>query len=157
MTRINGKFVRNKIDFYESDDGCFICTSHYLRGTNNYPTMTTNGLQESIHRHIYKECFGDIPEKNVVRHKCDNNLCINPFHLILGLQNDNIQDRVKRGRSAVGERSGRSKLTTENVSYIIKNPENLSTKDLAQLFNISTRHVTHVRSGKSWTHLRRAE
>ncbi len=35
----------------------------------------------------------------VVRHECDNPKCINPDHLMLGTQYDNIQDKIRRGRA----------------------------------------------------------
>ena len=39
-----------------------------------------------------------ITPKSIVRHTCDNTLCINPGHLIKGSQRDNVRDTVKRGR-----------------------------------------------------------
>lgn len=39
-----------------------------------------------------------IPKGKLVRHRCDNRLCINPEHLLLGTQQDNIMDMVGRGR-----------------------------------------------------------
>ena len=41
----------------------------------------------------------DYDDSLVVRHKCDNPLCVNPSHLTMGTQADNIADREARGRS----------------------------------------------------------
>jgi hypothetical protein len=147
--------VNKPIEFYINDNGCFICTSHYLRGRNKYPCITIKYRQMCIYQHIYQECFGKIPAGNVIRHTCDNHLCINPEHLACGTVQDNVNDRVSRGRSAVGERSGRSKLNNEAVIEILINEQKLSPKQLAVLFGVSVRHIQYIKSGKSWTHLLR--
>lgn len=54
----------------------------------------------------------------VVRHTCDNPRCINPFHLILGTQHDNVHDAMERGRHIAGSRVGTSKLTEDVVAAI---------------------------------------
>jgi len=43
----------------------------------------------------------DSIEGQVVRHACDNPACVNPEHLLLGTNADNVQDRQERKRQAV--------------------------------------------------------
>lgn len=50
---------------------------------------------------------GPIPKGLVVRHTCDVRECVNPDHLILGTQKDNIRDMHDRGRYAGGRRKER--------------------------------------------------
>lgn len=63
------------------------------------------GKLRLAHR-LSKYLFGELTEeqfnnpKVVVRHDCDNPSCINPHHLQIGTQSDNISDRTRKGRSA---------------------------------------------------------
>jgi len=50
------------------------------------------------HRVSYELRYGPIADGMVVRHKCDNPNCVNPFHLEEGTQKQNMQDASMRGR-----------------------------------------------------------
>jgi hypothetical protein len=79
-----------------------------------YPVFTQGGKQYLLSRFVYGLLKGNT-KGLVVRHTCDNPLCINPDHLLIGTHNDNVQDKVNRGRQAKGTHNGRSKLTEPEV------------------------------------------
>lgn len=83
----------------------------------------------------------------LVRHQCNNRLCYNPAHLLLGDDRQNVLDRVFAGRSggAKGERNARAKLTDEQVSDIrALHDRGWRQSALAREFDISTMHVSRI-------------
>ena len=50
------------------------------------------------HRLMWMQDNGPIPDGMVVMHTCDNPPCINIEHLRLGTQQDNMVDKVTKGR-----------------------------------------------------------
>jgi hypothetical protein len=71
------------------------------------------------HRFAYALHYGVDPAGKVVMHMCDNPPCVNPEHLRLGTQTDNVRDMESKGRGkhlgVPGERNGMAKITTETV------------------------------------------
>src|SRR5690606_41243895 len=98
------------------------CIEHTQQpGKNVYGVVWHEGRNVVMHRLVYADNNGTslttIANK-VIRHTCDNKRCINPEHLVLGTQADNMADKVSRNRQAKGETHGMSKLTNEQVKYI---------------------------------------
>ena len=72
------------------------------------------------HRASYEAFVGQIPKGMYVCHACDNVACVNPNHLFLGTQKQNLQDMKTKGRSTRGEKNAMSKLTENDVRTIKK-------------------------------------
>jgi hypothetical protein len=66
------------------------------------------GATVGAHRYAWSVLNGPIPGGQVVRHNCDNPPCVNPAHLTVGTQADNIGDRDRRGRTSRGDRHSAS-------------------------------------------------
>lgn len=66
-------------------------------------TVTTSGYGQLDHRNAHRISYylatGVDPGRLVVRHTCDNRTCVNPDHLVLGSQKDNIADMYARDRA----------------------------------------------------------
>jgi hypothetical protein len=76
---------------------CWICISHYLT-KDGYPMITRDGKCLYMNRFIYKQMYGKIPKGKWILHQCDTPQCINPYHLYAGTPQDNMNDKMKRGR-----------------------------------------------------------
>ena len=77
-------------------DDCHIWTgSKYHHG---YGCTSYKGKKIQAHRLIYMLYKGQITEGMYVCHSCDNPSCINPDHLWLGTQKDNMTDMIEKGR-----------------------------------------------------------
>lgn len=53
---------------------------------------------KNSHRAVWELFKGEIPNGMMVLHHCDTPSCVNPYHLFLGTQKDNVQDCVKKNR-----------------------------------------------------------
>jgi hypothetical protein len=141
------------IEFEENQDGCFVCVSHKPT-SHGYYAISINKVRKLMHRHVYEEMYGPIPIDFVVRHKCDNRSCINPEHLELGTQLDNIRDAVERGRTPKGEGHWQAKLTENDVReikmLISKGVRNL---DIAKMYNIGKDSISNIKREKNWRHI----
>jgi hypothetical protein len=108
------------------------------------------------HRVSYSLFAGPIPQGMCVCHKCDRPACINPIHLWLGTNADNVRDRNLKGRNrcAVGEKQWASKLTDIKVKAIrILYANGISVEDLASMFEISRSRAHTVARGACWKHV----
>lgn len=95
---------RKKLDFAITADNCFIPTNHkrrVIKGDYETTRITRNGKDMLLHRWVYEEMFGEIPDGMVILHSCDNSLCINPEHLSAGTQKENVHDMINKGRSGL--------------------------------------------------------
>ena len=83
-------------DKIEKTPSCWIWTGKRIKG--GYGQMNRHGRSVLAHRFSFELANGLIPEGLLVRHSCDNPSCVNPEHLLIGTQKDNIRDCIERSR-----------------------------------------------------------
>jgi hypothetical protein len=101
-------------------------------------------INSYAHRVAYVLAHGDIPAGSAVMHSCDVRACVNPAHLRLGTQQDNIRDASAKGRLPK-ERPGAWALTNEQVRDVRASVE--TCEALAQRYGVSKTHISLVRRG----------
>lgn len=141
--------IRSKIKV--NDAGCWEWTA--FRTEQGYGRIQLDRKFKGAHRVSYREFCGPIPDGLHVLHRCDNPSCVNPDHLFLGTNDDNVADKVKKGRQRRhhGEANPHSRLTAADVLAIRASTERR--KDLAEKYGVTPTCIYDVRVGKSWGHL----
>jgi hypothetical protein len=139
-------------------NGCWIFSTRINR--TGYGRLIANGRDMLAHRFFFLKMVGDIPPGMGVCHRCDVPACVNPDHLFLGTQRDNMADCAAKGRinkvpTAVGEAVASSKLTEELVVAIRAAKEaGEGTASIARRFNISRHTAWAVGTRRVWRHVR---
>jgi hypothetical protein len=109
LGRFESKFVKA--------DGCWLwhgAIDRWARG--GYGRFGYMGRNDKAHRVAWILYKGPIPDGLHVLHTCDVRSCVNPNHLWLGTNDDNILDKAKKHRGGViGEKNPHSRLTADKV------------------------------------------
>lgn len=120
-------------------------------GHFNWRASWKKPIQMGAHRASWIIHFGPIPEGMYVCHKCDVKNCVRPDHLFLGTAVDNMQDCVRKGRIASGDKLPQTKLNHQKARFIrgfVKKRGDQTR--VSKLLNISRRAVSFVVNGKAW-------
>lgn len=132
------------------DEECWEWEAH--RNRWGYGTFSMLGTSYNSHRIAYVLRFGQIPERRICCHACDNPACCNPRHLFLGTDAVNRADCVAKGRSNRGEKNGHAILNKTQVIEIRKLYETGKYRqiDLARMFGTSRTNVGSIVRREWW-------
>lgn len=122
------------------------------RDRYGYGKISWNGKRVKTHRLAWMLANdAEIPPRTLVCHTCDNPLCCEPGHLFLGTNDDNIKDKVSKGRQQRGETHKAAKLSNAQVEEIIRRYKHgeASQTQLAQEFGVSQMQISNITSGKN--------
>lgn len=121
----------------EPMSGCWIWLQRADR--DGYGRMRgLNKTEIGAHRWSYKLFVGEVPDEVRVLHRCDTPICVNPAHLFLGTQTDNLVDASKKGRMSNRYR----RLPPEVLTGIADSP--LSRNATARTYGVHPRTVQRI-------------
>ena len=136
-------------DKVNKTSGCWIWKGYITKG--GYGTLTVNSITTFAHRFSWELHSGLIPFGFYILHNCDNPSCVNPNHLYLGTQADNLADMVQRNRTGWGKiRPG---ITYENSKLFLYQREQIKDRlrkgenvlSLATEFGVTSSLIYRIR------------
>ncbi len=136
--------LKEKIEKYTTKTNtCWLWSGRIVRG---YGVVWDPVKYKEVraHRAAWELVNGPIPKDMCICHKCDIRNCVNPDHLFLGTQNDNIQDKVSKNRQAKGANSG-AKLYPDRLSR----GDNHYSRTRPELLARGNRHGLHLHPEKA--------
>lgn len=133
----------------EPNSGCWIFALRWDH--RGYGILSHKGKETRAHRLSWELHNGPIPNGLVVCHKCDNTSCINPDHLFLGTQADNVADYVKKGLVTRGEDRAQTKLTEDQVRAILVSK--FTNVLLAKVYGVAPETISGIRNRRKWKHV----
>jgi hypothetical protein len=165
---------KNNLGTSEFSNDCLIWPKslNVQTGYGQFNPSEKPGKMISAHKFSFLVFNGEIPKGLYVRHSCDNRACVNPRHLLLGTQADNVRDMWDRGRQqdyrncpkgdknpsrtnperlARGENHHCNKLREIDVKEI--RVSNLSHTSLAKIYGVSPQSIAYIRQRKTWKHV----
>lgn len=142
----------------DSSGECWLWNGY--TSVTGYGEISRNGKKVRTHRYAWECVHGKIQGGLHVLHKCDVRNCVNPDHLYLGTHQQNMLDRMERGRDFgySGESNGRSKLTQQDADEIRKlykrghggTKSEFSTIGLAKRYGVGSTAIGDIINNRRW-------
>jgi hypothetical protein len=146
----------------EPNTGCWIWSGRVGRDgygeihpSKNHPEKNISFLR--AHRYSYHFYNGPFDDERLVLHKCDVRCCVNPNHLYLGDQAQNVRDMDDRRRRKTpkGTETKASKINESIALDIFKECASgkYFDREIAVIFSVDRGVVNRIKNRKSWTHV----
>jgi len=146
----------------EEETGCWLWNSSKHKfgyGLLRVGPSEKEKKTKTAHRLSWEIYKGEIPEGAQILHRCDVPACVNPEHLFLGTQQDNMQDMYEKKRNGYqgspGERNPKAKLTeakVREIKHLLKAGKDLQT--IADTYGVTHGAVWFIQKGLTWKNVK---
>jgi hypothetical protein len=137
----------DKVDIKQQND----CWEFQGGRQHLYGIYRCEGKTWKAHRYAYTITYGDIPKGKVVMHHCDNPGCVNPMHLELGTQKENIADMMRKGRQNRNIRK-RNKIFSPEQVRDIRNSE-MNGLQLSRKYGVRPQTIYDILHRRTFTNI----
>ena len=159
MPKQRNKFCSDACSFQskvkiEESTGCVLWVASVAR--DGYGSFYARGKLIPAHRAAFRMAYGEFNESLNVPHRCDNPRCVNPDHLFLGTQAQNVADMLRKQRHVPsrGVANGRSKLTDEIVrDMFVLRSKGQSFESIGRIYGVSRVTVSSIVKRLAWRHV----
>jgi len=159
-------FSKTKISTTKSYNGTPCIEWQQTRHRRGYGVCWFEGNMRNAQRVAWKLTKGSIPANKIICHHCDNPPCVNPLHLFIGTNKENVADMVAKRRQGLtgryssekrarGKAIGVSKLTEEQVKEIrrLYATGKFSQRDIGNKFGVTNQQICYIVNRRVWTHI----
>ena len=145
IKKFNARIMR------DPNSGCHLWTATCNK--KGYGIFSLNGKGHRAHRISWEINGGIIPSGSLVLHKCDTPACVNPSHLFIGSNADNMADKIAKGRGRVpfGSSHWKSKLTEKEAIEIYS--DDRSAIEIAADYGVGKRTIFRIKAKEGWRHI----
>ena len=161
-----------KVNRSAGEGACWPWMASIYKRTGYGRFALTHKRMTGAHRASWMFTHGSIPDGLCVLHTCDNRRCVNPSHLWLGTNDENMADMVAKKRSPTGlrngkytkpwrtprgESNGRSKLTSFIIEEIRASLDagTSTQRQLATRFGVAQSMIWAIWHRRAWAHVGR--
>lgn len=137
-------------------DGCWLWTAALNAQGYGHFQIVGRGVVRA-NRFSWEITNGPIPAGMYVCHRCDNPACVNPAHLFIGTQAENMADCAAKGRNGAprGEAHRSAKLTPAQVVEIRARyaAGGVSYAKLCREYGVCERNILDIVRRRIWKHV----
>lgn len=137
----------------DEKSGCWNWTGSFTN--EGYGQLGMGGKVYRAHRLVFESLAGRIPAGKILMHMCDNRGCVNPAHLVIGTQRENVADKVNKRRQSMGFKHYKCRLSPDDVNLIIDMwSRGYDTRTIASFTPITHSAIHYMINGRVWKSVR---